>query len=125
MILIRILINAAALWVATALVDGIEIKSIATVEGALTLLAVAVIFGVINAVIKPIVKVVGCIFYVLTLGLVALVVNALLFMLTGWLAGQFDLPFVVDGFWPAFWGALIVSIVSWLLSMFLGGRDDD
>lgn len=125
MILIRILINAAALWVATALVDGIEIESVATTRGALTLLAVAVIFGVINAVIKPIVKVVGCVFYVLTLGLVALVVNALLFMLTGWLAGQFNLPFEVAGFWPAFWGAIIVSIVSWLLSMFLGGRDDD
>ncbi|MQA95113.1 MAG: phage holin family protein [Streptosporangiales bacterium] len=125
MILIRILINAAALWVATALVDGISIESVATPRGALTLLVVAVIFGLVNAVIKPIVKTVGCLFYVLTLGLVALVVNALLFMLTGWLAGQLDLPFEVAGFWPAFWGALIVSIVSWLLSMFLGGRDDD
>ena len=70
----------------------------------------------VNAVLRPIIKTVGCGLYVLTLGLIALVVNGLLFLLTSWIAGQFDLPFHVDGFWPsAVLGALLVGIVSWLL----------
>ncbi len=89
-----------------------------------TLVAVAVIFGLVNAVLRPLIKVVGCGFYLLTLGLIALVVNGLLFMLTGWIAGELDLPFVVDGFWPAVFGALLVSIVSWALNLFVPDGDD-
>jgi putative membrane protein len=89
----------------------------------LTLLAVALIFGVINAVLKPIVKIVGCAFYILTLGLIALVVNALLLWLTSWLADKLNLPWHITGFWPAFWGAIIVSVVGWLLSILIGDRD--
>ena len=66
---------------------------------------------------KPIIKVVGCVFYILTLGLIALVVNALLFLLIDWIAGKLDLPFTIDGFWPAFWGAIVMAVVSWLLSL--------
>jgi putative membrane protein len=76
-----------------------------------------VIFGLVNAVVKPLVKFFGCVFYLLTLGLFGLVVNALLFMFTGWIAEQFDLPFRVDGFWPAFWGAIIVALTSWVLNV--------
>src|SRR5512139_382889 len=101
-ILLQILATAAALGVATWLISGIDLTTNDTAEGAWTLLAVGAIFGLINAFLKPIVKVVGCAFYVLTLGLFALVVNALLLMLTGWLADKFDLAFHVDGFWPAF-----------------------
>ena len=115
--LLRTLTTAAALWLATVLLDGISVSGASTIQNGLTLLAVAVIFGVVNAVIKPIVKVLGCLFYIVTLGLIALVVNALLFLLTNWLAGILHLPFHVDGFWAAFWGAIIVGVASWLIDL--------
>ena len=121
--LIRVLASAAALAVATAVVPGIELTTGSVASKVLTLIAVALIFGVINAILKPIVKIVGCLFYILTLGLIALVVNALLLWLTSWLAGKLNLPWHVTGFWPAFWGALIVSVVSWLLSIVIRDRD--
>ena len=117
--LIRVVVTAIALWIATLVVDGLEVSGGGWGKNTLTLLAVALIFGIINAVLKPIIKVVGCVFYILTLGLIALVVNALLFMLTGWLADKLDLPFTVDGFWPAFWGAIIVGVVSWLINLII------
>ncbi|RJL32459.1 phage holin family protein [Bailinhaonella thermotolerans] len=123
-IIIRIVVVALGLWAAEYFVEGVKVTTNDTGKKVLTLLAVAVIFGVVNAVIKPIVKTVGCAAYVLTLGLIALVVNALLFLLTGWIADKMDLPFQVDGFWAAFWGAIIVAVVSWLASLVLGGRDD-
>ena len=121
--LIRVLASAAALAVATAVVPGIELTTGSVTSKVLTLIAVALIFGVINAFLKPIVKIVGCVFYILTLGLIALVVNALLLWLTSWLAGELNLPWHVTGFWPAFWGALIVSVVGWLLSILIPDRD--
>jgi putative membrane protein len=121
--LIRVLASAAALAVATAVVAGIELATASVTSKVLTLLAVALIFGVINAVLKPIVKIVGCAFYILTLGLIALVVNALLLWLTSWLADKLNLPWHITGFWPAFWGAIIVSVVGWLLSILIGDRD--
>lgn len=114
-IAIRIVITAIALWFST-LLSGITLNTESTWKKVGTLLAVAVIFGVINAVIRPIVKTVGCAFYVLTLGLVALVVNGLLFLLASWIAGRLDLPFHVQGFWTAILGALIVGVVSWVLN---------
>jgi putative membrane protein len=121
--LIRVLVSAAALAVATALVSGIELTTASVTSKVLTLIAVALIFGVINAILKPIVKIVGCAFYILTLGLIALVVNALLLWLTSWLAGKLNLPWHITGFWAAFWGALIVSVVAWLLSILIRDRD--
>lgn len=125
--LIRLLITAVALWIATLIVPGIDVSGRSGVANALTLLAVALIFGILNAVLKPIIRVVGCAFYLLTLGLFALVVNALLFLLTGWVADQLDLPFQVDGFWSAFWGAIVVAVAGWLISLVvpdrLEGRD--
>jgi len=120
--LLRTLATAVALWVAT-IVPGISLTGDAAWENVLTLIAVALIFGVINAVLKPIIKVVGCFFYILTLGLIALVVNALLFLLTGWVADQLSLPFEVDGFWPAFWGAIVVALVSWAITLALPDRE--
>jgi putative membrane protein len=121
--LIRVLGSAAALAVATAVVPGIELTAASVTSKVLTFLAVALIFGVINAVLKPIVKIVGCAFYILTLGLIALVVNALLLWLTSWLAGKLNLPWHITGFWPAFWGAIIVSVVGWLLSIPIRDKD--
>ncbi|MEV0732817.1 phage holin family protein [Polymorphospora sp. NPDC050346] len=121
-ILIRLVVNAVALWVTTLVVPGIDVTGGSAGRNVLTLLAVALIFGIVNAVIKPIVKVVGCIFYILTLGLIALVVNALLFLLTDWLASALNLPFHVDGFWPAFWGAIVMAIVGWAISLAVPDR---
>jgi putative membrane protein len=91
-----------------------------------TLVLIAAIFGIVNAVLRPIIKVIGCWAYVLTLGLIALVVNGLLFLLTSWIADQLDLPFHVDKFWPtAVLGALLVAIVSWLLNLLVPDKDDD
>ena len=120
--LLRVLVSAAALAVATWAVSGIELTAGSGWTRVGTLLAVAAIFGLINATLKPLIKVVGCAFYVLTLGLAALVVNALLLWLTSVIAGHLNLPFHVTGFWPAFWGAIIVGLVSWLLNLLIGDK---
>jgi len=124
-LLIRAVLTAAALAVATWIVPGIELTSGSTASKVGTLLAVAVIFGLINAILKPIVKTVGCLFYVLTLGLIALVVNGLLLWLASWVADKLSLPFHITGFWAAFWGALIVSVVGWLLGVLVPDRLDE
>lgn len=121
-LLLRILIVAAALGVAHLLVSGIELRGGSDLSKAGTLIAVALIFGVVNAVLKPIVKTIGCLFYVLTLGLIGLVVNGLLLWLCSWVAGKLTLPFHITGFWPAFWGAIIVGIVGWLLNLVFDER---
>jgi len=115
--LIRVLITAVALAVATALVPGIELRGDTTLSKVLTLIVVALIFGIVNTFLKPIIKAVGCLFYILTLGLIGLVVNGLLLWLASWVAGKLKVPFHITGFWPAFWGAIIVGLVSWLLSL--------
>ena len=120
--LLRVLVAAAALGVATWAVSGIELLAGSGWTRVGTLLAVALIFGLINATLKPLIKVVGCAFYVLTLGLIALVVNGLLLWLTSVIAGDLSLPFHVTGFWPAFWGAIIVGLVSWLLNLLIGDK---
>ena len=122
-ILIGIIVSAAALGVAAWVVPGIVLAGHSDTSKAETLLIVALIFGVINTVLKPIIKTVGCAFYVLTLGLVALVVNGLLLWLASYVAGRLDLPFHVTGFVAAVEGALIVGVVTWLLLLLLG--DDD
>jgi putative membrane protein len=123
-ILIRLAISALALWIATLVVPGIDLSTESVPKAVGTLLAVAVIFGVINAVLRPIIKMVGCGLYVLTLGLVAIVVNGLLFLLAGVIAEQLNLPFEVDNFWPsAVLGALLVGVVSWVLGLLVPDND--
>ena len=126
-LLIRLVINAVALWITTLVVPGINVSGSTATRTVLTILAVAAIFGLVNAILKPIIKVVGCVFYILTLGLISFVVNALLFLLVDWLSGKLDLPLTIDGFWPAFWGAIVMTVVSWLLSLIIpdGRRDND
>jgi putative membrane protein len=122
--LIRLAISAVALWITTLLISGVAVTTDSTAKKIGTLLAVAAIFGIINAILRPIVKTVGCAFYVLTLGLIAIVVNGLLFLLTSWIADKIGLPFHVDNFWPsAVLGALIVGIVSWILNMVVPDKD--
>jgi putative membrane protein len=123
-ILLRILVAMAALGVAAWLVPGIVLTGHDTAAKTLTLLVVAVIFGIVNAVLKPVIKTVGCAFYVLTLGLVAILVNGLLLWLTSWIAyDKLHEPFHVTGFTAAVEGALIVGIVSWVIHLIL--RDED
>lgn len=120
--LIRTLVTAVALWVATALLSGISVEGGNTGKDVLTLLGVSVIFGLVNAVLKPLIKIFGCVLYILTLGLISLVVNALLFLFTSWIAGKLSLPFHVDGFWSAFWGAIIVGVVGWAIGLAIPDR---
>ena len=125
-ILIRLVVSAVSLWIATLVIDGIHLTADTVPKKIGTLLAVAAIFGIVNAVLRPIIKVIGCGLYVLTLGLISVVVNGLLFLLTSWIAGKLDLPFHVDNFWPsAVLGALLVGVVSWLLNMLVPDGGDD
>ena len=118
--LIRLLVNAAALWVATAIVPGVSFEG-----GWMPFVAVALIFGVINATLRPLTKLLTCPLILLTLGLFALVVNGLMLWLTSSVASALGLGFHVSGFWAAFFGALVVSIVSTLLSIFVRTSDDE
>jgi putative membrane protein len=123
-VLIRIVVIAISLWVAALLVPGIENTAGTTTAGIGTLIGVALIFGLVNAVLKPVIKVVGCPLYILTLGLIGLVVNALLFLLVGFLADGLGLPFRVDGFGPAFIGAIVVAVVGFVLHLAIPDRLD-
>jgi putative membrane protein len=122
---IRVVVIAVGLWVATLIVPGIGVGANTTASGIGTLLGVALIFGIVNAVLKPLIKVVGCPFYVLTLGLIGLVVNALLFMLVGALADGVGLPFEVSGFGAAFFGAIVVAVISFVLHVAIPDRYDE
>lgn len=118
-LLFRLIINAVALYITANIVPGISFAEGGRVDLG-TLLLVALIFGVVNALIKPIVQLVTCPAYILTLGLFTFIVNALMLMLTAWLVGN---SFVVNGFWPALIGGIVISIVSTLMSIFVA--DDD
>jgi putative membrane protein len=121
---IRVAVVAVSLWVATLIVPGIADSAGTTNTRIGTLVAVALIFGLVNAVLKPLIKVVGCPFYVLTLGLIGLVVNALLFLLVGFIAQRVGLPFAVDGFGAAFFGAIVVAVVGFVLHFVIPDRYD-
>lgn len=113
--LLRWLINAAALWVAIQLVDGIDHRG-----SWWSLLFVALVFGLLNACIRPLLKLLSLPIIILTLGLFIFVINALMLLMTGWVSGLLNLGFYVDGFWDAFLGGLVVTFVSLLLSLFTG-----
>jgi putative membrane protein len=110
----RVLATAVAVWVAT-LLPGIDVARSSRPAEIGTVIVVALVFGLINTLIKPIVKVAGCLLYAVTFGLIGLVVNGLLFWLAAWVTGQFGLPFHLSGFWAGFWGAIVVSVVSSIL----------
>ena len=142
-LILRWTINAIALWVAISFVPGIhspgslgaimdlftgtfsqaEVNAAAT--GLITVFALAFIFGFVNALVRPLITFLTCPLIILTLGLGTLVVNALMFWLTSgisqYIETKFNYPigFTVDGFWPAFWGALVISVVSVVLSVFV------
>jgi putative membrane protein len=117
-ILLRLLINAIALWVAVEIVPGIH------AESPLTILIVALIFGALNAVIRPLVAFFTCPMIIVTLGLFIFVINAVMLWFTAWIADRLNLGFGIEGgFWPAFWGALVISLVSLAISLLI--KEDD
>jgi putative membrane protein len=122
--LVRIAVVAVALWVASKVVPGIGISGSSTGLLIAELVGVAAIFVVVEEILKPVIKTLGCLLYAITLGLIGLVVNALLLILVGWLADRLGLPFVVDGFWAAFWGAIVVAVVSAVLHLLIPNRLD-
>ncbi|MFJ9176931.1 phage holin family protein [Streptomyces sp. NPDC102360] len=122
--LVKTLANAGALAVAVWVLDKITLTGDSTGKKIGTLVLVALIFGLVNVIVKPIVKLLTFPLFILTLGLITLIVNALMLLLTSWLADQVDLSFHVDGLWTAILGGLIVSIVSWALNVVLpDGKD--
>ena len=119
-LIIKLLANAVALAVAAWLISGITIQGATTGRRVLTLLIVAAIFGLVNAVVKPIVKLLSLPFIILTLGLLIFVINALMLMLTSWITGKLDVQFHVDDFWPAaLLGSLVITVVGMLLNAVL------
>ena len=112
--LIRLLVNAAALWVATRFVSGVTFTG-----GALPMLGVALVFGVVNAILRPVAIILTFPILIVTLGLFTLVINGLMLWLTSSLSEALGLGFRVAGFWPALWGALVVTVVSWALSLLI------
>lgn len=117
-ILIRWVISAAAILATTFIVPGVDIEGS---NGFLVALAVALILGLVNAIIRPILVLLSCGCIVATLGLFLLVVNALTLLIAGWFSRQVGIGFYVDGFVPALIGSIIISIITWLLSMFIIG----
>jgi putative membrane protein len=113
-LLLRLIINAAALWVAVRLVPGISFDG-----NPVLLLVVALVFGVVNTILKPIVTLLSLPAVLLTLGIFLLVINALMLWFTGWLSTSLGLGFHVAGFGAAFLGGIVVSLVAWALSVFL------
>ena len=112
--------NAIALWVAANFIPGLAFT------GDLPhLLAVAAVFGLVNSLVRPLLTVLTCPLIVITLGLFTLVINAVMLLLTGWVSERWSLGFSVAGFWPAFWGGLVVGLVSLGLSLVFPSRRED
>jgi putative membrane protein len=121
--LIRIVANACGLAVAAWVFTGIRVSGHPERNQIITLVAVALIFGVVNEVVRPIVAFLSFPLYLLTLGLMYFVVNALMLLLTGWLARQLSIGFHVRGFWTAVFGSIVVSVISWFVSLLLPGPE--
>ncbi len=114
-ILIRLVINAIALFAATQVgIPGLRFDG-----DWKTIVVVALIFGIVNALVRPLITLLTCPLMMLTLGLFTFIINALMLALTGWIAGQLHLGFTVDGFWAALLGSIVISIVSFVLTLFI------
>lgn len=121
-LIVRLLINALALWLTTLIVAGVHVVPFApggTLETVLTYLLVALIFGVVNGIIGNLIRIVAFPLYILTLGLIALLVNGLLLLLVSWISSLIGFGLVVDGFWWGVLGALVLGLISWLIGILL------
>lgn len=118
--IVRLLINALALWLTTLIVAGVHVVPFApggTLETVLTFLLVAAIFGIVNGIIGNLIRIVAFPLYILTLGLIALIVNGLMLLLSAWLSGLFGFGLRVDTFWWGVLGALVLGLISWLIGI--------
>lgn len=121
---VKTIANAAALAVAIWLLKGITLSGENTARKLGTLFLVALVFGAVNFIVKPVVKLLSLPLFILTLGLITLVINALMLLLTSWVAGKLHLAFHVAGFWPALVGGVIISIVAWAMHVILPDEQD-
>ncbi|MGA0567676.1 phage holin family protein [Rathayibacter sp. KR2-224] len=119
--LLKLIINAFALWVTTLIVTGVTVKSYDQNDGQwpliLTYLLLALIFGIVNGIVGTVIRIVAFPLYVLTLGLVSLIVNGLLLLIVSWISDAMGFGLHVNGFWEGVWAALILAIISWLLGL--------
>lgn len=119
---VRLLINAVALWLTTIIVTGVKVVPFApgeTLQVVLTYLLVAAIFGIVNGIIGNLIRIVAFPIYVLTLGLVSLLVNGLLLLIVHWISSLIGFGLVVNGFWWGVLGALVLGLISWLIGIIL------
>ena len=121
--LVRLVINAVALWLTTLIVPAaVHVKSYKaddTFATIVTYLLVALVFGIVNGIVGNLIRIVAFPLYILTLGLIALIVNGLLLLLVAWLTGLLDFGLVVNGFWSGVLGALVLAILSWIIGIIL------
>ena len=125
--LIKVAVNAIAIWIATLVVHGMTVRAPGSDLGSriLTYVVIGAIFGVINAIIKPVVRLLTLPFYVITLGLFTFVVNALMLQLTSWISQATPLTFHIDDFfWTAILGAVVVTFVSLVLNLVIPDNKD-
>ena len=115
-ILLRWAINAVALWAAITYVPGIQADQLSWPA----ILGLATIFGLINALVRPVIELLTCPLIILTLGLGTLLINTFLFWLTGLIGSRFDIGFTVDGFWTALLGSVVITLVTWLVDSLIG-----
>jgi len=129
--LVRLVINAIALWLTTLIVAGIAVVPFApgeTLQQVLTYLIVAFIFGIVNSVIGNTIRIVAFPIYVLTLGLVSLLVNGLLLLIVSWVSDLLGFGLVIESFWWGVLAALVLGIIAWIFGLFarpLEGRQKD
>jgi len=119
--LVKLVINALALWLTTLVVAGVSVTPFepgGDLQLVLTYLLIAFIFGLVNGIVGTVIRVVAFPLYILTLGLIALVVNALLLLIVGWISDAMGFGLQIDGFWAGFWGAIVLAILSWIIGLF-------
>lgn len=120
--IVRLIINAVALWLTTLIVAGVSVVPFGdgdTTAVVLTYLLVALIFGVVNGVIGNLIRIVAFPLYILTLGLIALIVNGLMLLLVAWISSLIGFGLEVDGFWWGVLGAIVLGLISWLIGIVL------
>jgi len=121
--IISLVINAVALALAAWLIPGIVVSGETSWEQVTVFAVMALIFGLVNALIRPLVRFLTCLINLVTLGLFTLIINAGMLWLSSWIAGKLNVGFHVDGFISAFLGALLIGLVSFVLNLFFGRRD--
>ena len=119
--LLRLIVNAVALWLTTLIVSGVTVHPYApdTTALILTYLLIALIFGVVNAIVGTVIRVVAFPLYILTLGLISLLVNAFLLFIVSWISDAMGFGLHIDGFWSGVLGALVLGIIAWLLGLLI------